>query len=99
VIRRPVALEDPVFPVAGEPPDRKLALRPEDIDTLDFDLVGVATAGKDPLAFAYAPTGRLHAYRQGGKLADATVRAINTTDVELETDEGRIRLALPPLSK
>ena len=45
-------------------------------------------------AFAYSPTGRLHAYRPGDKLADGTVRAVNATDVELETDEGRIRAAV-----
>ena len=99
MIRRPVSLEDPVFPVAGQPPDRKLVLRPEDVDMLDFDFAGVATGGQGYVAFAYAPTGRLQAYRIGAKLADATVRAVSATDVELDTEEGRIRLALPPLSR
>lgn len=99
VIRRPGALEDPVFPVAAEAPDRKLALRPQDVDLLDFDFAGVATGGAGYVAFAYAPTGRLHQYKPGEKLADAVVRAVNATDVELETDEGRLRLVLPPLAK
>lgn len=99
VIRRPAGLEDPVFPVAGEAPDRRLVLRPQDVDVLDFDFAGVATGGSGYAAFAYAPTGRLHEYKPGEKLADATVRAVNSTDVELDTDEGRLRLLLPPPQK
>jgi hypothetical protein len=99
VLRRPAGLEDPVFPVAGEPPDRRLALRPEDVALLDFDFAGVATDGSGYVAFAYAPTGRLQAYRPGAKLADATVRSISSTDVELDAEEGRLRLALPLPSK
>ena len=66
---------------------------------LDFDFAGVGSAGTGYAAFAYAPTGRLYAYRVGDKLADATVRAVNATDVELETEEGRVRLLLPLLAK
>jgi hypothetical protein len=99
VIRRPVSLEDPVFPVASDPPDRKLVLRPEDVDILDFDFAGVATGGQGYVAFAYAPTGRLQAYRPGARLADATMRAVNATDVELETEEGRVRLSLATLPR
>jgi hypothetical protein len=98
VIRRPSAVDGPVFPVAGAPA-RRLALRPQDVDVLDFDLAGVASGGAGYAAFAYAPTGRLHAYKPGEKLADAIVRAVNASDVELEADEGRLRLLLPPLSR
>lgn len=99
VIRRRGAPDAPIFPVAGEPSARKLALRPQDVDVLDFDLAGVATGGAGYAAFAYAPTGRLHQYKPGEKLADALIRAVNATDVELQADEGRLRLMLPPLSR
>ena len=99
VVRRAGSGESPVYPVAGGATSRKLALSASDLDLSDFDFVGVATAGAGYAAFAYAPTGRLHAYRPGDKLAEGVVRAVNATDVELETDEGRIRLLLPPLSR
>lgn len=98
VVRRGTATDE-VFPIAGVPPDRRLAMRPEDVDVLDFELAGLATSGDGYVAFAYVPTGRLHAYRAGDRLADAVVRSISSTDVELETDEGRLRLPLPPLSR
>jgi hypothetical protein len=99
VVRRATATDAPAVPVASSQTGRKLALRSEDIDLLDFDFVGVASAGAGYAAFAYAPTGRLHHYRVGDKLADAKLRAVNATDVELDTDEGRVRLLLPPLTK
>jgi hypothetical protein len=99
VIRRPGAAVAQVFPVARELPERRLALRPQDVDVLDFDLAGVASGGAGYAAFSYAPTGRLHQYKPGEKLADAIVRAVSASDVELAADEGRIRLLLPPLSR
>jgi hypothetical protein len=62
----------------------------------EFQLAGVAGSGDSFVAFAYAPTGQLYAYRPGDRLADGIVRAIETTDVLLETDEGPLRVALPP---
>jgi hypothetical protein len=99
VVRRAGAAESQVHPVGGGAAPRKLALSASDLDLLDFDFVGVATAGAGYAAFAYAPTGRLHAYRPGDKVADGVVRAVNATDVELETDEGRIRLLLPAIAR
>ena len=58
---------------------------------------GVASAGAEFLAFAYSPTGQLYAYRAGDRLADAQVRAVESTDVLLETEEGPLRIPLPPL--
>jgi hypothetical protein len=63
---------------------------------LEFQVAGVAAAGDSFVAFAYAPTGQLYSYRPGDRLADAVVREIQTTDVLLETEEGPLRLALPP---
>jgi hypothetical protein len=99
VIRRAGGAETTPVPVASSGPERKLSLRPEDVDMLDFDFAGVASAGAGYAAFGYAPTGRLYAYRPGAKLADAVVRAVNPTDLELETDAGRVRLLLPPLPR
>ncbi len=96
VERRSGPSEAPV-PVARGEPEPRLALRPEDLTVLEFQLTGVASAGESFLAFAYAPTGQLYAYRPGDRLADAVVRAVESTDVLLETEEGPLRLPLPPL--
>lgn len=99
VVRRPAALEDAVFPVAGAPIERRLALRAQDLNVMDFEMAGVGSSGSGFVVFAYAPTGRLLAYRAGDKLADASIRAINSTDVELDTDEGPLRLLVPGLPR
>jgi len=89
-------LEAPV-PVARAEPEPRLALRREELTVLEFQLAGVASAGDAFVAFAYSPTGQLCAYRAGDRLADAQVRAVESTDVLLETDEGPLRVPLPPL--
>ena len=63
----------------------------------EFQLAGVASAGDGFVAFAYAPTGQLYAYRAGDRLADGVVRAVESTDVLLETEEGPLRVPLPVL--
>jgi hypothetical protein len=88
---------DAPVPVARTLPEPRLSLRREDLTVLEFQLAGVASAGESFVAFAHAPTGRLCAYRPGDRLADGIVRAIETTDVLLETEEGPLRLPLPPL--
>jgi hypothetical protein len=90
--------EEPV-PVAGIAREARLTLRPEELAMLEFELSGVASDGGSWLAFAYSPTGQLHAYRAGDALADAIVRSVQSTDVVLETSEGPLRIALPPLSQ
>jgi hypothetical protein len=84
-------------PVARGGPEPRLALRREELSVLEFQLAGVASAGGDFVAFAYSPTGQLHAYRAGDRLVDAQIRAVESTDVLLETDEGPLRVPLPPL--
>jgi hypothetical protein len=86
--------EEPV-PIARANPEPRLSLPREELTVLEFQLAGVAAAGDSFVAFAYAPTGQLYAYRPGDRLADAVVHAIETTDVLLETEEGPLRLALP----
>jgi hypothetical protein len=96
VERRTGASEAPV-PVARSGAEPRLALRRDELTVLEFHLAGVASAGDDFVAFAYSPTGQLYAYRAGDRLADGVVRAVESTDVLLETDEGPLRIALPPL--
>jgi hypothetical protein len=83
-------------PVAEGPVERRLALGPEEVAVLEFDLAGVASGGAGWMAFAYSPSGQLHSYRVGDPLADALVRAIQSTDVLLETSEGPLRIGLTP---
>jgi hypothetical protein len=97
VLERVTGSGQPPVPVAGSATERRLRLRPEDIAVLEFEVAGVASNGAGWLAFAYSPTGQLHAYRPGDRLFDAIVRSIESTDVVLETSEGPLRLALPPL--
>ena len=82
-------------PVAGRGAERRLTVRSDELAVLEFELAGLASDGRDWLAFAYSPTGQLHAYRSGDHLADAVVRSIQPTDVALETSAGLVRLALP----
>ncbi len=96
VERRGGGGEAPV-PVARAGPEPRLSLRREELTVLEFQLAGVASAGESFVAFAHAPTGQLYAYRPGDRLADGIVRAIETTDVLLETEEGPLRLPLPPV--
>jgi hypothetical protein len=96
VERRGGGVEAPI-PVARAGPEPRLSLRREELTVLEFQLAGVAAAGESFVAFAHAPTGQLYAYRPGDRLADGIVRAIETTDVLLETEEGQLRLVLPPL--
>jgi len=88
---------EPPAPVARTASEPRLTLRREELSVLEFSLAGVAAAGETFVAFAYSPTGQLHAYRAGDRLADARVRAVESTDVLLETEEGPLRIALPPL--
>jgi hypothetical protein len=95
IVERPGGGEAPV-PVARAGPEPRLSLRREELTVREFQLAGVAAAGESFVAFAYAPTGQLYAYRPGDRLADGIVRAVETTDVLLETEEGPLRLPLPP---
>jgi hypothetical protein len=99
ILARTTGADDPVFPVAGAAPDRRLVLRPQDLALQEFELAGLASAGESWVAFAYSPTGALNAYRAGDRLADAVVQAVESTDVLLETDEGPLRVPISPLPR
>ena len=97
LLERSAGSADELLPVAGDPPDPRLLLQPRDLALLEFSLTGVATAGDRWTAFTYAPGGALYAFHGGDRLADATLKDVESTDVLLETDEGDLRLSLPPL--
>ena len=62
----------------------------------EVEPVALATAGSGWRAYCYGPTGTLKSYRAGDRLADGSVRSIASTDVVLVTEEGPIRIVLPP---
>lgn len=97
VVERSAGSVDELLPVAGDPPDPRLLLQPRDMALLEFSLAGVATSGDRWTAFAYAPGGALYAFQNGDRLADATLKDVESTDVLLETDEGDLRLSLPSI--
>jgi hypothetical protein len=97
VVERPGGAIDAPTPVARAGPEPRLSLRREDLTVLEFQVTGIAAAGDSFVVFAYAPSGQLYAYRPGDRLADGIVREIQTTDALLETEEGPLRLALPPM--
>ncbi len=99
VLSRSSGAEELPQPVAGSAAERRLVLAPQELAAMEFELAGVASAGGGFLAFAYSPTGVLDAYKPGDALADAIVKSVDSTDAVLETDEGPIRLTVPPLPK
>ena len=88
-------LDAPV-PVARTGDEPRLTLRREELSVSEFQLAGVAANGDAFVAFAYSPTGQLYAYRPGDRLADGQLRSVDSTDVLLETEEGPLRVPLPP---
>ncbi|HMK93328.1 MAG TPA: hypothetical protein VK576_10045, partial [Thermoleophilia bacterium] len=96
LLERPGSQGEPLLPVAGQSDPPRLVSRPHDLVAAEFELAGVASGGDAFWAFAYSPTGTLNAYRAGDKLADGNVKSVDSTDVVLETDEGPIRLLVPP---
>jgi hypothetical protein len=99
ILERNPGSGEPVFPVAGTAPDRRLVLRPADLSLHEFELAGLASAGETWIAFSYSPTGALNAYRPGDRLADAVVKSVESTDVLLDTEEGLLRVPLAPLPR
>ena len=97
VVERRSGASDAPSPVARVDPEPRLVLRPEELTVGEFQLAGVASGGASFVAFAYAPTGQLHPYRPGDRLADGVVRAVESTDVLLETEEGPLRIPLPAM--
>jgi hypothetical protein len=87
----------PGAPLESGDAEDPLPLQPDEVMTSEFRLAGVASAGGEWTAFAYAPNGTLHAFRRGDRLADGRIAEIESTDVVIQTDEGAIRIGLPDL--
>jgi hypothetical protein len=86
-----------LMPVASSEPDApRLALKPGELSVGELALVALATAADGWRAYAYTPTGSLVMYRKGDRLSDGVVSAIESTDATLDTDEGPVRVILPP---
>ena len=94
--RRP-GNDDTLVPVARAAPDPQLVLRAQDMTVQEFDLAALASTGDAWAAYAYTPTGALHAFRTGDRLADGILRDVQSTDIALDTDEGPLRLGLSAL--
>lgn len=87
--------DDALAPVSeSSATERRLALKPQELAVLEFELAGLAARDDEWTAFAYAPTGTLHAYRPGDRLADGVVRDVESTDLLLDTDEGPLRVPI-----
>jgi hypothetical protein len=99
IVERPSGNGEEMMPVARDTAEPRLQPSPQDLALLEFQPAGLATAGDGWIAFVYSPSGALFAYRVGDRLADARIKSIESTDVLLETDEGDLRFALPPLSR
>lgn len=97
VLEKTTGSGEPASPVARSGPETRLVLRREDVTVQEFDLAGVGSAGEGFLAFAYSPTGQLFAYAAGDRLSDGIVRAVDADGVTIETEEGTLRLSVPPL--
>lgn len=91
----PPAGDDDKEPGGG----RRLVLRPQDLAVSEFTLAGLAHADSGWIALAYSPTGTLYAYRAGDRLGDGLVASVESTDVQLETEDGPLRILLPEIGR
>ena len=85
-------------PIVGDPADA-LSLGAQELSVEEFELSGVASLGSEWIALAYSPAGALYIYRAGDRLANGTVRAVQSTDVVLDTEEGPFRIMLPEMGR
>jgi hypothetical protein len=79
--------------------EEALTLGAQELSVEEFELSGVASIGSDWVALAYSPAGALYLYRAGDRLANGTVRSVQSTDVVLDTEEGPFRIMLPELGR
>jgi hypothetical protein len=94
--RNPESNEVLVPMATNEPEAPRLALKPGELSVGELALVALATATDGWRAYAYTPTGGLVVYRKGDRLSDGVVSAIEPTDVTIDTEEGAVRVLLPP---
>jgi hypothetical protein len=92
---RPAGAAGTPAPVTTGAPERRLVVEPAGLASLELHLSGLALSPEGWVALAYAPSGALFRYKRGDRLADATVSSIESTDLQIETDEGPVRVYLP----
>lgn len=97
VLERAGSDEAPVPMAATSAAEPRLELSPHELAVVELELAGVGSGGDGFVAFAYSPTGTLLAYRPGDPLADGKVQGAQSTDVLVDTDDGPLRLLVPPL--
>jgi hypothetical protein len=97
ILEAKTGASDPPAPVARSDHEPRLALGPDDLTVRELELAGLASVGDAFVAFAYSPTGELFSYRAGDRLFDAVVKSVDANEVLLDTEEGSLRLALPPM--
>jgi hypothetical protein len=86
-------------PLGSPAPPRRLNLRPPELSVQEFELAGLVATGGRWNALVYSPAGALYVYRSGDRLADGSVTSVESTDVLLQTEEGPLRVVLPPLGR
>jgi hypothetical protein len=96
LLKRPTGTEE-LTPVTDASRPQRLALAPDALTPLEFDLVGVGRVGGAWLAFAYDPGGTLNGYTVGSQLDTGAVDGINDSDVMLQTEDGPLRVPLASL--
>jgi hypothetical protein len=101
IVERAPGADERLVPLAATASERRLIVEPRELAVLELELSGVATSGSAWLAFAYAPTGALNAYRVGDRLADGVLKSVEAGEAVVETDEGplRVPLGLPPTTR
>jgi len=101
IVSRAAGAGDPGAPTAPltSAPRRRLTVGPSDLAIGEFALAGLASTGDEWMAFAYSPLGALQDYRAGARLADGTVRAVQSTDVLLAGEDGELRVFLPDIPR
>lgn len=88
-----------VSPIVGDVVETPLTLGPHELSVEEFELAGLISDGSEWIAVAYSPAGVLYSYRAGDRLANGSIRAVQATDVVLDTEEGALRLVLPSLGR
>ncbi len=97
ILEKKTGASDAPVPVARSGGEPRLALSPAELTVRELELAGMASSGDASVAFAYSPTGELLAYRTGDRLFDAVVRGVDANGIDLDTEEGPLRMALPPM--
>ena len=100
MLERKTGASDAPVPIARSGPEPRLVLRREDAHaSQELELAGVGSAGEGFVAFAYSPTGQLHAYAPGDRLVDGDRALGGREQVVVETEEGPLRVPLAPLPR